>query len=171
MSDDLDEVAGQLAQPTMKIASTGRHPLVRAGEERDDLLGQAMGVLGVLVTMPSTLGGLFRMPDPIETRRLYQQATGLGRDRAFADVNLVIDRLGPLAATSDEQGGDELISSAARRLVAWAAAGRPDDEAMAGVEAAFARWAEVAEAKDRSDAELVELTDRCIEAWAATLRL
>jgi hypothetical protein len=103
VSDDLDEVAGQLAQPTMKIASTGRHPLVRAGEERDDLLGQAMGVLGVLVTMPSTLGGLFRMPDPIETRRLYQQATGLGRDRAFADVNLVIDRLGPLAATSDEQ--------------------------------------------------------------------
>jgi hypothetical protein len=51
------------------------------------------------------------------------------------------------------------------------AAGRPDDEAMAGVEAAFARWAEVAEAKDRSGAELVELTDRCIEAWAATLRL
>jgi hypothetical protein len=81
VSDDLDEVAGQLAQPTMKIASTGRHPLVRAGEERDDLLGQAMGVLGVLVTMPSTLGGLFRMPDPSRpagstSRRPASAATG-----------------------------------------------------------------------------------------------
>lgn len=171
MSGDLDEVASRLAQPTLKMASAGRHPLVKAGEGRDDLLGQAIGVLGVLVTMPSTMVGLFRTPDPIETRRMYQQATGLGRDRAMADVDVVIDRLGPLAATGDEQGGDELISAAARRLVGWVAAGRPDDDAMAGVEAAFARWAEVLETRDRSDAELVELTDRYIEAWAATLRL
>ncbi|HKE73164.1 MAG TPA: hypothetical protein VKB57_06095 [Acidimicrobiales bacterium] len=168
MPDDLDEVASRLAEVTLKVRAIGQNPLVAAGERRDDFLGQAMGVLGVVVSVPSTLLGLFRTPDPMDTRRLYQRATGVGRDRANADVNVVIDRLGPLAATTDDQGGDELVRSAARRLVAWVAAGQPDDDDMAGVEAAFARWADVLDARDHSEVELGELTDRCIEAWAVT---
>jgi hypothetical protein len=68
---------------------------------------------------------LMRQPDPIGTRRLYQQATGVDRDRAREDVELVADRLAPLCiAAAHVPGGDALVRNAARWLVDWVAAGR-----------------------------------------------
>jgi hypothetical protein len=63
-----------------------------------------------------------------------------------------------------------LVLSAAQRLVAWVADGRPDDDSMSDIEVTFARWADVQESKDRSPVGLSEITDRYIEAWATTLQ-
>ena len=60
--------------------------------------------------------------------------------------------------------------AASRRLVAWVAAGRPADEQMAGVEAAFARWVQVAEDDAASPSALVEPAESCVAAWEAVVR-
>jgi hypothetical protein len=82
----------------------------------------------------------------------------------------VTERLVRLVAAWDGPKGDELVLAASRRLVAWVAAGRPHDHRVAGIEAAFSRWVDVQEAKDRSPDALKERTDAYIEAWDASLR-
>jgi hypothetical protein len=111
-----------------------------------------------------------RLPDPITTRRLYEQAPGVDRDRANADLALVADRLSPLASAPDGPHGDALVLGASRLLVAWVAAGRTADEQMSAVEAAFAHWVQVAEDDDAAPGALVDRLESYAEAWEAALR-
>lgn len=140
-----------------------------AAERRDDLLAALIGLVGAATWTVSMMVRAPRLPDPVETCLLYQRAAEVGRDRANADTALVTDRLAPLVCAPDGPQGDELVLAAARRLVAWAATGRPDDGTMADVEATFARWAEVQDTKDHSPALISELNERYIEAWTTTL--
>jgi hypothetical protein len=170
VSDELDEVASRLAQHVLVFRTSTRNPLTAASERRDDLVGTMLGLLGTAVGVVSVARQAFREVDRVETRQLYQRAADVGRDRANADIMLVSERLGPLMAAPDDEQGDELVLAAARRLVAWVAAGRPDDGTMSETEAAFARWADASESKDHPQALMTELTDRYVEAWAATLQ-
>ncbi len=106
----------------------------------------------------------------MSTRRLYEQATGVDRDRANADLALVADRLSPLMSAPDGPQGDALLLGASRHLVAWVAAGRTADEQMSAVEAAFARWVQVAEDDDAAPGALVESLESYVEAWDAAMR-
>lgn len=169
MSDDLDEVAVRLAQTTLAIRSSSNR-LIAAAERRLDLLGTIIGLFGAAISTVAILCRVGGLPDQVETRQLYQRAAGVGRDRGNADIGIVTERLVPLVCAWEGQRGDELVLSAAQRLVAWVADGRPDDDSMLDVEATFARWADVRESKDLSPVVLNELTDRYIEAWATTLQ-
>jgi len=55
-----------------------------------------------------------RLPDQETTRRLYEQATGVDRDRANADLALVADRLSPLVNAPDRPHDDALVLGAPR---------------------------------------------------------
>jgi len=148
-----------------------RNRLIQAAERRDDLLGTVLELAGVATGVISLLGREWRrMPDYNETRLLYQRAADVGRDRANADTALVTDRLSPLVAAPDGPRGDELVLSAARRLVHWVADGRPEDGTMSETEVAFARWADAWDSKDHPPELMSELTDRYVEAWTTTLR-
>jgi hypothetical protein len=111
-----------------------------------------------------------RLPDQLTTRRLYQQATGVDRDRANADLALVADRLSPLVSAPDGPQGDALVIGASRRLVAWVAAGRGADGQMSAVEGAFARWVQVAEEPDAASEAFVDSLESYVDAWDAALR-
>ena len=80
------------------------------------------------------------------------------------------DRLVPLGCAPDGPQGDELLLSAAKRLVHWVADGRPDDGTMSGPEAAFARLAEAWDRDERPPDLIAELTNSYVEAWSATLQ-
>jgi hypothetical protein len=110
-----------------------------------------------------------RLPDQLTTRRLYEQATGVDRDRANADLALVADRLSPLVNAPDGSQGDALVIGASRRLVAWVAAGRAAGQ-MSAVEAAFAHWVQVAEEPNVASEALVDSLESYIDAWDAALR-
>jgi len=170
VSDDLDEVAARLAQSILDLRSSFPNRLIEASERRDDLLGDVLSVVGTAAGLASLFRRTWRLPDPNETRRLYQRAASVGRDRANADTALVSDRLVPLGCAPDGPQGDQLVLSAAKRLVRWVADGRPDDGPMSGPEAAFARWAEAWDSEERPPDLMTELTDGYVEAWAATLQ-
>ena len=74
-----------------------------------------------------------RLADQLTTRRLYEQATGVDRDRVNADLALVADRLAPLVSAADGPQGDALVLGASRCRVAWVAAGRTGDRQMSVV--------------------------------------
>ena len=167
--DDLDDVAVRLAQQTLAIRSSNNR-LGAWSDRRGDLVGTVAGLVGAAAFVVSILRRIGGLPDQVETRRLYERAADVGRDRANADTGLVTERLVPLVAAWDGPTGDELVLAASRRLVAWVAAGRPHDHRMAGTEAAFTRWVDVQEAKDPSPEALKERTDAYIEAWDASLR-
>jgi hypothetical protein len=170
VSDDLDEVALLLAQFPLEIRSSMRNRLIEASERRDDLVGGLLGFAGIAVSMASMLRLGWRHTEPNEIRRLYQRAAGVGRDRAIADTAVVSDRLAPLAAAPNAPQGDELLLSAAKRLVHWVADGQPDDGTMSEPEAAFARLAEAWDRDEHPPDLIAELTNSYIEAWAATLQ-
>jgi hypothetical protein len=169
VSDDLDAVAVRLAQQTLAIRSSSTRFAARS-DRRGDLLGTVAGPVSAATFVVSVFRRIGGLPNQVETRRLYERAADVGRDQANADTGLVTERLVPLVAAWDGPKGDELVLAAARRLVTWVAAGRPHDHRMAGTEAAFSRWVEVQEAKDRTPQALKERTDAYIEAWDTSLR-
>jgi hypothetical protein len=119
-SRQLAEVAERLAQLPL-AARPGSNRLVRISEGRGDV-GRIATVTGKAAAWVRVVPRLMRQPDPIGTRRLYQQATGFDRDRAREDIDLVADRLAPLGiAAAHGPGGDALVRSAARWLVDWVA--------------------------------------------------
>ena len=170
VASQLDEVADQLAQQPLAVRHGSSRFLVRAGEERGLVVGIIAGVVGAVWMAVSVLRRLPRLPDPMTTRRLYEQATGVDRDRANADLALVADRLSPLMSAPDGPQGDALLLGASRRLVAWVAAGRTADEQMSAVEAAFAHWVQVAEDDDAAPGAVVESLESYAEAWDAAMR-
>ena len=170
VASQLDEVADQLAQQPLAVRHGSNRFLVRAGEERGLVVGIIAGVVGAVWMAVSILRRLPRLPDPMTTRRLYEQATGVDRDRANADLALVADRLSPLVSARDGPQGDALVLGASRRLVAWVAAGRTADEQMSAVEAAFAHWVQVAEDDDAAPGALVDSLESYAEAWDAAMR-
>jgi hypothetical protein len=111
-----------------------------------------------------------QLPDQLTTRRLYEQATGVDRDRANADLALVADRLSPLVNAPDGPHGDALVLGASRRLVAWVAAGRTADERMSDVEAAFAHWVQLAEEDGAAPEAIMDSLYSYVEAWGAGTR-
>jgi hypothetical protein len=167
VASQLDEVADQVAQQPLAVRHGSNRFLVR---ERPGLLGVIGGVAGAVWMAVSVFRRVRRLPDQVTTRRLYEQATGLDRDRANADLALVADRLSPLVSAPDGPHGDALVLGASRRLVAWVAAGRTADEQMSDVEAAFAHWVQVAEDDDAAPGARVESLESYAEAWDAALR-
>jgi hypothetical protein len=167
VASQLDEVADQVAQQPLAVRHGSNRFLVR---ERPGLLGIIGGVAGAVWMAVSVFRRVRRLPDQVTTRRLYEQATGLDRDRANADLALVADRLSPLVSAPDGPHGDALVLRASRRLVAWVAAGRTADEQMSDVEAAFAHWVQVAENDDAAPGARVESLESYAEAWDAALR-
>jgi hypothetical protein len=165
----LDEIADRLAQQPLDIRHGCPGVLVRAQERRGPL-GTVAGLVGGVWMAVSALGQYRRLPNQLTTRRLYEQATGVDRDRAHADLALVADRLSPLINAPDGPQGDALVLGAARRLVAWVAAGRTPGGQMSDVEAAFAHWVAISE-KDRAAPEAVmDSLESYVEAWDAAVR-
>ena len=101
---------------------------------------------------------------------MYERATGVDRDRANADLDLVADRLSPLVSAPDGPQGDALVLGASRCLVAWVAAGRTADRQVSAVEAAFADWVQLAEDHDADSETLVDSLGSYVDAWDAALR-
>ena len=167
VASQLDEVADQVAQQPLAVRHGSNRFLVR---ERPGLVGIIGGVAGAVWMAVSVFRRVRRLPDQVTTRRLYEQAAGVDRDRANADLALVADRLSPLVSAPDGPHGDALVLRASRRLVAWVAAGRTADEQMSAVEAAFADWVQVAEDDDAVPGALVESLESYAEAWDAALR-
>jgi hypothetical protein len=167
VASQLDKVADQVAQQPLAVRHGSNRFLVR---ERPGLVGIIGGVAGAVWMAVSVFRRVRRLPDQVTTRRLYEQATGVDRDRANADLAIVADRLSPLVSAPDGPQGDALVLKASRRLVAWVAAGRTADEQMSAVEAAFADWVQVAEDDDAVPGALVESLESYAEAWDAALR-
>jgi hypothetical protein len=167
VASQLDEVADQVAQQPLAVRHGSSRFLVR---ERPGLVGIIGGVAGAVWMAVSVFRRVRRLPDQVTTRRLYEQATGVDRDRANADLALVADRLSPLVSAPDGPHGDALVLGASRRLVALVAAGRTAGEQMSAVEAAFAHWVQVAEDDDAGPGALVESLESYAEAWDAALR-
>jgi hypothetical protein len=169
VASQLDEVADQLAQQPLAVRHGSSRFLVRATERRG-LVGIIGGVAGAVWMAVSVFRRVRRLPDQVTTRRLYEQATGVDRDRANADLALVADRLSPLMSAPAGPQGDALVLGASRRLVAWVAAGRTADEQMSAVEAAFADWVQVTEDDDAAPGALVGSLESYAEAWDAATR-
>jgi hypothetical protein len=165
----LDEVADRLAQQPLAVRHSSSRLLVRA-QERRGLVGIVAGVVGAVWMAVSTLRLYPRLPEQLTTRRLYEQATGVDRDRANADLALVADRLSPLVNAPDGPQGDALVRAASRRLVAWVAAGRTNDEQLSDVEAAFAHWVQVAEHDDPDADAFANSLESYVDAWDAATR-
>jgi len=168
VASQLDEVADRLAQQPLDVRHCCPGVLVRA-QERRSLLGTVAGVVGGVWMAVSALRRCSRLPDQLTTRRLYEQATGVDRDRANADLTLVADRLSPLVNAPDGPQGDALVLGASRRLVAWVAAGRSADGQMSDVEAAFAHWVEIAEEDRAAPEAIMDSLESYVEAWDAAL--
>jgi hypothetical protein len=94
--NQLDDVADRLAQQPLALRQSSNR--VMRAEERGGLVGIIAGVVGDMWMAVSASRRYPRLPDQLTTRRLYEQATGLDRDRANADLDLVADRLAPLVA-------------------------------------------------------------------------
>jgi hypothetical protein len=169
VASQLDEVADRLAQQPLAVRHGSNRLLARA-EERRGLIGIIAGVVGGVGMAVSAFRRYPRLPDQLATRRLYEQAAGVDRDRANADLALVTDRLSPLVGTPHGPQGDALVLGASRRLVAWVAAGRSADEQMSAVEAAFAHWVQVAEDDDAAPEAFVDSLESYAEAWDAAMR-
>lgn len=169
VASQLDEVADRLAQQPLAVRHSGNR-LLRLAERRQGLTGILAGVVGAAAMGVSALRRIPRLPDRLSTRRLYDQATGVDRDQANADVDLVADRLSPLVNAPDGPQGDALVRIASRRLVAWVAGGRPDDAQMSGVEAAFAQWVGISEQDDPEPHAVLHSVEAHVEAWEATTR-
>jgi hypothetical protein len=169
VASQLDEVADQLAQQPLAVRHGSSRLLARA-EKRRGPVGIIAGVVGGVWMAVSTLRRYPRLADQLTTRRLYEQATGVDRDRANADLALVADRLSPLVSAPDGPQGDALVLGASRCLVAWVAAGRTADRQMSAVEAAFADWIQVAEDHDPDSEAFVDSLGSYVDAWDAALR-
>jgi hypothetical protein len=165
----LDEVADRLAQLPLDVRHSSNR-LLRRAEEGQGLMSTIAGVIGAIGMAISTLRRATRLPDQLTTRRLYEQAAGVDRDRANADLGLVTDRLSPLVSAPDGPQGDALVLGPARRLVAWVAADRTADERMVAVEAAFARWVPVSEQDDAAPKALAESAESYAAAWEVAVR-
>jgi hypothetical protein len=165
----LDEVADRLAQQPLDLRHCCPGVLVRP-QERRGLLGTGADVVSGVWMVVSALRRYPRLPDQLTTRRLCEQATGVDRDRANADLALVADRLSPLANAPNGPQGDALVLGASRRLVSWVAGSRPADGQMSDVEAAFTHSVELAE-KDRAAPEVImDSLESHVEAWDAAVR-
>ena len=105
----LDEVADQLAQQPLAVRHGTSRLLARA-EKRRGPVGTIAGVVGGVWMAVSTLRRYPRLAERLTTRRLYEQVTGVDRDRANADLALVADRLSPLVGAPDGPQGDALCS-------------------------------------------------------------
>jgi len=159
-----------LAEEPLKFRRVMNNRLDAWAERRDGRVGKIVGFVGAMA-MAVRVVATVRRPDVRATRRLYEQATGVDRDQANADVAVVSERLSPLVVVAPAgPRGDDLVVAVSRRLVAWVAAGRPVDEEMAGVEAAFARWVQVAEDDAVTSSALVAPAESCVAAWEAVVR-
>jgi hypothetical protein len=166
---ELDEVADRLAQQPLAVRHSSNRLLAYA-EERQGLVGITAFAVGAVGMAVSIFRRYPRVPDQLTTRRLYEQATGVDRDRANADLALVADRLSPLVSAPEGSQGDLLVRGASRRLVAWVAAGRTDDEQMSNIEAAFAQWVQVSEHDDSAPDAFVNSLESYLDAWEAATR-
>jgi hypothetical protein len=169
VASQLDEVADRLAQQPLAIRHGSNRLLARTAKRRGPV-GLIASILAAAWMAVSTFRRYPRPPDQLTTRRLYEQATGVDRDRAYADLDLVADRLSPLVNAPNGPQGDALVIGASHRLVAWVAAGRSADGLMSAVETAFARWAQVAEAPDAASEALVDSLESYVGAWDAALQ-
>lgn len=168
VASQLNEVADRLAQQPLAVRHGSNRLLARA-EKRRGPAGIIAGVIAAAWMAVSAFRRYPRLPDQLTTRRLYEQATGVDRDRANADLALVADRLSPLVNAPDGSQGDALVIRASRRLVAWVAAGRAAGQ-MSAVEAAFAHWVQVAEEPNVASEALVDSLESYIDAWDAARR-
>jgi hypothetical protein len=105
VASQLDDVADQLAQQPLAVRHGSSRLLARA-EKRRGPVGTIAGVVGGVWMAVSALRRYPRLADQLTTRRLYEQATGVDRDRANADLALVADRLSPLVSAPDGPQGD-----------------------------------------------------------------
>jgi hypothetical protein len=170
VATQLDKVADRLASQPLAIRHSTTNRLMAYAEDRRGVIGIMAGVVGAIEMAVSMIRQIVRLPDQDTTRRLYAQATGVGRDQGAADLAVVADRLSPLMHAPNGAQGDALVRAASRRLVAWVAAGRPHDEQVAGVEAAFAQWIEVAEHDSPDPDGLVQVAESYVAAWEAATR-
>jgi hypothetical protein len=169
VASQLDEVADRLAQQPLDVRHCCPGVLVRT-RDRQGLLGTVAGMVGAVWMAVAALGRYRRLPDQLTTRRLYELATGIDRDRANADLALVADRLSPLVNAPNGPQGDALVLRASRRLVAWVAAGRPADGHVSDVKAAFAHWVEIAEGERAAPEAIMDGLRSYVEAWDTAVR-
>jgi hypothetical protein len=93
VASQLDEVADRLAQQSLDLKHCCPGVLVRAQDDEgfsEPVPACRWGVDGRVgpPPIPATARS-------VDTRRLYEQVTGVDRDRANADLALVADRLSP----------------------------------------------------------------------------
>jgi hypothetical protein len=187
MSSRLDEVADRLATRLLTFRP-GPKRLLDFAPKRWGALGILAALVVVMaVTVAWLLRQLFGVTVGRTTRRLYEQATGVGRDRTRADLSLVLDRLimlkvaldapamrrlievGPTVEfASNGPQGEALLHAASRRLVAWVAAGRTGDE-LSDVEAAFARTIQITPTRKGSSAAELDALESYADAWIEVL--
>jgi hypothetical protein len=177
MSSQLDEVADRLATQLL-AGRPGGSRLFDVAEKRGDLRGCLAGLVGVVAMNVSMFfRQLPRLADGRTTCRLYEQATGVGRDRAKTDLGLVMERLfaleaalaAPAVHAPDGPQGEALVRAASRRLVAWVAAGQTADEQLSGVEAAFARTKQITRKRNAAPEAVWDSLETYADAWGAAL--
>lgn len=163
LGNELEAVAAIVAKSY--LLGVGENRVFRYANRHDGPLGFFAGVVGGLWYAASFLWRTIRAPDARdEAQQLYQQALGVDRDRARADLLAVADRLSPLAA-SDSPDRPTLIVGTARHLVRWVAADRPVDDETEAVERSFARLCEAMQAGTNS-ADLASALESYVSAWA-----
>src|SRR5262245_18330818 len=141
--------------------------LTRLAESRSGVVASAASFAGNLASAIGAGGRVFSTKDPVETERLYAQSVGVDRDRAHEDVFYVGQRLRLLSLAIDDEP-DELVCGAARFLVAFVAAGRPPDQRLDEVEAAFAPLR--AATDDRQSGQVIAaLLPPYLDAWRRAL--
>jgi hypothetical protein len=168
----VDDKHVQVLADRIASGALASHPrlnaLIRWGDRRG---GGALAVAAVLIGGVIATGGVYRRvthSDVSEVERLYAQTAAVDRDRAHADVHYVHQRLRLLAlATADDPWRH--VRDAAPVLVTFVAAGRPTDQRLDDVEAAFAPLREASD--DRQPTRVVEeLLPAYLAAWRNALR-
>jgi len=141
--------------------------LTRYAESRSGVVASTASFAGNVASAIGACGRVFSTKDPVETERLYAQSLGVDRDRAHEDVFYVGQRLRLLSLAIDDEP-DELVCGAARVLVAFVAAGRPPDQRLDEVEAAFAPL-RAATDDGQTGQVIAELLPPYLDAWRRAL--
>lgn len=167
VNDEQVQMLGYRIASDVLAAQLRPNMLTRYGDSRSGVLATIAVIAG---TVAATVG-LYRRAvghgDLLETERLYAHTVAVDRDRAHADVYYVHQRLRLLALAIDDDP-EELVHRAAHVLVAFVAAGRPLDQRLDGVEAAYAPLREASD--DRQPAAvLAELLPAYLASWRHVL--
>jgi len=164
---DLQVVADRIASGVVAMQPRLNN-LMRWGDSRSGALAMAAVMTGSLIEAVALYRRVTRHSDVVGVERLYAGTVGVDRDRADADVSYVWQRLQQLAvALAMDDDLDELVSGAARVLVAYVVAGRPAEPRLDEVEAVFGP---LREARDDDQADvLAELSPEYLAAWRRVL--